>query len=203
MIVTGYRGEQIEAHFRDGAEWGVEIEYSPPGRPGRHRPSAAARPRRDRPARLSCSPGETSSPTRANYPALLDTFARRGPDGLISVNWVEDPCNGAAVYVDDDHRIQRIVEKPAPGTATTHWNNAGIAVFRPMVFEYAATIGPSPRGEYEIPDAVTAMLEDGLALYAFPLQGFWSDVGTPEDLQRAARALSRDFLIFRCFESSR
>jgi len=189
VIVTGYRGEQIEAHFRNGSQWDATIEYCHQTvRDGTARALLLAREaigQRD----FLLAWGDILA-DRANYPALLDTFARRGPDGLISVNWVEDPCKGAAVYVDDDHRIQRIVEKPAAGTATTHWNNAGIAVFRPVVFEYAAKIGPSPRGEYEIPDAVTAMLENGLALYAFPLQGFWSDVGTPEDLERAARALT-------------
>jgi bifunctional UDP-N-acetylglucosamine pyrophosphorylase/glucosamine-1-phosphate N-acetyltransferase len=125
----------------------------------------------------------------ANYPTLLETFARRRADGLISVNWVEDPYRGAAVYADGDQRIQRIVEKPPAGTSTTHWNNAGIAVFRPVVFDYAAKIERSARGEYELPDAVTAMLGDGLALYAFPLKGLWSDIGTPEDLDRAARVL--------------
>src|SRR5207249_3223494 len=97
---------------------------------------------------------------------------------------------GGAVYVDGDHRIERIVEKPPRGTAKTHWNNAGIAVFRATVFDYAAAVKPSSRGEYEVPDAISAMLADGLAVYAFPLQGFWSDVGTPEDLMRAEELLS-------------
>jgi UDP-N-acetylglucosamine diphosphorylase / glucose-1-phosphate thymidylyltransferase / UDP-N-acetylgalactosamine diphosphorylase / glucosamine-1-phosphate N-acetyltransferase / galactosamine-1-phosphate N-acetyltransferase len=189
LIVTGYRGEQIEAHFRDGAEWGVKIAYRRQAvRDGTARALLLARDAIGQHDFLLAWGDILADP--ANYPALLDTFARRHADGLISVNWVDDPSNGAAVYVDGDQRIKQIVEKPAPGTATTHWNNAGIAVFRPVVFEYAAAVGPSPRGEYEIPDAITAMLEDGLALYAFPLQGFWSDIGTPEDLQRAARVLS-------------
>jgi NDP-sugar pyrophosphorylase family protein len=189
VIVTGYRSEQIEAHFREGSKWGVHIEYRHQAvRDGTARALLLAREaigQRD----FLLAWGDILA-DRANYPTLLDAFARRRPDGLISVNWVEDPCKGAAVYVDADQRIERIVEKPAAGTATTHWNNAGIAVFRPVVFEYAARIGPSPRGEYEIPDAITAMLENGLALYAFPLQGFWSDIGTPEDLERVARVLN-------------
>ena len=62
-------------------------------------------------------------------------------------------------------------------------------MFRSAVFDYAAAVKPSPRGEYEIPDAISAMLIDGLAVYAFPLQGFWSDVGTPEDLMQAEELL--------------
>ena len=44
----------------------------------------------------------------------------------VGLNWVEDPWAGAAVYLDADNRIERIQEKPPKGTATTHWNNAGL-----------------------------------------------------------------------------
>ena len=61
----------------------------------------------------------------------------------------------------------------------------------PALFEHAASVKPSSRGEYEIPDAITAMLAAELRVYAFPLQGFWTDVGTPEDLARAEALLTR------------
>jgi dTDP-glucose pyrophosphorylase len=126
---------------------------------------------------------------RSNYPGLLRTFSDSRADGLLAVNWVEDPWRGAAVYVDRENRIERIVEKPPAGTATTHWNNAGIAVFQPVVFDFAAAVPPSPRGEYEIPDAIAAMIAAGLAVHAHPLRGFWSDVGTPQDLERVEKLL--------------
>ena len=55
----------------------------------------------------------------------------------------------------------------------------------------STSVKPSSRGEYEIPDAITAMLAAELRVYAFPLQGFWTDVGTPEDLARAEALLTR------------
>ena len=77
--------------------------------------------------------------------------------------------------------IARIEEKPAPGTATTHWNNAGLFVFAPVLFDYTATLQPSGRGEYELPDAITALIADGHTAYGLELTGGWRDVGTPED----------------------
>jgi UDP-N-acetylglucosamine diphosphorylase / glucose-1-phosphate thymidylyltransferase / UDP-N-acetylgalactosamine diphosphorylase / glucosamine-1-phosphate N-acetyltransferase / galactosamine-1-phosphate N-acetyltransferase len=188
VVVTGYRADRIENHFGDGARLGVELVYRRQEvQDGTARALLLGRDSiADRPFLLAW--GDILAEPK-NYPALLATFRERQPDGLLGVNWVEDPCRGAAVYVDADNRIERILEKPPPGTAQTHWNNAGIAVFRPAVFDYAAAVKPSPRGEYEIPDAISAMLGDGLAVYAFPLQGFWSDVGTPEDLQRAEELL--------------
>lgn len=189
VLITGYRSERIEEHFGDGRRFGVEIAYRRQEvRDGTARALALARDAiagRD----FVLAWGDILTEPR-NYPRLVETFVRRSADGLLAVNWVEDPCRGAAVYVDSDDRIERIVEKPPPGTATTNWNNAGIGVFRSLIFDFAAKVPKSPRGEYEIPDALTAMLEARLGLYAFRLEGFWSDVGTPQDLERVERLLS-------------
>ncbi|HSD09857.1 MAG TPA: nucleotidyltransferase family protein [Candidatus Binatia bacterium] len=188
VVVTGYRADRIEQYFGNGSRLGVEIVYRRQEvQDGTARALLLGRDSiADRPFLLVW--GDILAEA-GNYSTLLATFRERQSDGLLGVNWVEDPCRGAAVYVDRDNRIERIVEKPPPGTAQTHWNNAGIAVFRSVIFAYAAAVKPSPRGEYEVPDAISAMLADGLAIYAFPLRGFWSDVGTPEDLTRAEELL--------------
>ena len=188
VIVTGYRAERIEDHFGNGARFGMELAYRrQERRDGTARALLLGRDAvGDRPFLLAW--GDILS-DRRNYPALLARFSELRPDGLLAVNWVEDPHRGAAVYVDARNRIERIVEKPPRGTANTHWNNAGIGVFTADVFEYAGTVRPSPRGEYELPDVISAMIADGRTIYALPLEGFWSDVGTPADLARAERLL--------------
>lgn len=189
VMVTGYRAEAIESHFGDGSRLGVEIAYRRQEvRDGTARALLLGRDAIGAQPFLLAWGDILAEP--ASYPALLETFVAKRADGLLAVTWVEDPCKGAAVYVGAENRIERIVEKPPPGTATTHWQNAGIGVFQPSIFDFAADVNPSPRGEYEIPDALTAMLAAGRALYAFPLRGFWSDVGTPEDLARAEKLLA-------------
>lgn len=187
-IVTGYLAEKIERRFGDGSRLGVEISY--------HRQEV-----RDGTARallltrdaIGVNPfvlawGDILT-ERTNYPAMVRRFDETAADGLLAVNWTDDPFRGAAVYVDGDGRIEKIVEKPPKGTATTNWNNAGIGVFAPMLFDYAANVRKSPRGEYELPDAIAAMIADRQRVYSFPLEGYWSDVGTPEDLAAAEARL--------------
>jgi NDP-sugar pyrophosphorylase family protein len=189
VMVTGYRAERIEEHFGDGRRLGVTIQYRRQTvRDGTARALLLGREAIGNRA-FVLAWGDILAEQR-NYPRLLETFARRRADGLLAVNWVEDPYRGAAVYLDSEDRIERIVEKPPKGTATTHWNNAGIGVFRPVLFDHAADVEKSARGEYEIPDALTAMLRGRQALYGFRLEGFWSDVGTPEDLAEVERLLT-------------
>ena len=126
------------------------------------------------------------------YAQAIRVFGETGGEGVITLNWVDDPCTGGAVIVDEDGRVTRVIEKPPKGQIPSHWNSAGILVFKPVVFDYLARLEPSARGEYELPDAVNAMLADGLSVYPSYLEGDWMDVGTVEAIAVAEAMLSRE-----------
>ncbi len=184
VVVTGYLGEQIEAALGDGRELGLAIVYR-----RQARMDGTARALLLAESLLADAPfvvswGDILVPIPF-YAELLDAYARRPCDALLAVNAVDDPWRGAAVYVGGDGRVEALVEKPAPGSSTTGWNNAGIMAFAPLALAYARQLQPSPRGEYELPQAVAEMVRDGCAVRALPVRGPWSDVGTPEDLAAA------------------
>ena len=58
-----------------------------------------------------------------------------------------------------------------------------------MAFAYADRVEASPRGEYELPQAVATMIAEERIVRAHPVQGFWSDLGTPADLAAAEHAI--------------
>jgi len=190
VVVTGYLGEQIERRLGDGGGLGLEIRYA-----------RQAQPQGTAKALLQAEPFAGSGAfvlgwgdiliEPAFYGELLGEFRRQPCDLLVGVNEVDDPWQGAAVYVDDTWRVVRMEEKPARGSSTTRWNNAGIFVAAPRLWAYARRLAPSPRGEYELPQAMAQMIDDGLTVRALPVRGFWSDVGTPADLE-AARATFRE-----------
>ncbi len=115
----------------------------------------------------------------STYRAICDLA--QGADGVLAVKEVDDPHGGAAVYVEGD-RITRIVEKPPQGTSTTPFVNAGIYCFGPVVFDELERIPLSPRGEYELTDAIHQLLAHGAHLRWYQIEGFWRDIGRPEDL---------------------
>jgi UDP-N-acetylglucosamine diphosphorylase / glucose-1-phosphate thymidylyltransferase / UDP-N-acetylgalactosamine diphosphorylase / glucosamine-1-phosphate N-acetyltransferase / galactosamine-1-phosphate N-acetyltransferase len=189
VVVTGYRGEQIEAHLGNGDALDMQLSYRrQPRAEGTARALLLARDAvEDGPFLLSWGDIVVDGD---EYAALLVDFARSPCDTLLSVNEVDDPWCGAAVYVDSERRVTRLVEKPPPGSSTTRWNNAGIFIFTRRIFTYAERLAPSPRGEYELPQAIAAQLAAGHVVRAHPLRGFWSDLGTPDDLQVAERAFT-------------
>jgi dTDP-glucose pyrophosphorylase len=109
---------------------------------------------------------------------------------VLGVQWAEDPCRGAAVY-EQDGRVLRIVEKPAPGTSATHWNSAGLYAFTTEIFEELSRIPLSPRGEYELTSAVELLLAHGREVRMYAVSGPWLDVGRPEDLAAAEALLKK------------
>jgi dTDP-glucose pyrophosphorylase len=75
-------------------------------------------------------------------------------------------------------------EKSKPGEVTSPWYNAGIYSFRPSIFEFTAKLKRSPRGEYELTDAIRELAHSDKKVKALELAGEWADVRDPEILAR-------------------
>lgn len=191
VVVTGYYANLIEDHFGDGRKFDMEMAYVRQEKIDGT--GSALHLTRDVVGNETffMSFGDIITSIE-NYPRLIEDYRRQPCAALISLVEVEDPYRGAAVYVDEDYKITKIIEKPEKGTSTTQWNNAGIFVFDPLIFDYTANLTLSPRGEYELPEAFQNMLEDGLEVRGFPLKGLWGDIGTPEDVEQMTSLLEND-----------
>ncbi|PYJ51420.1 MAG: nucleotidyl transferase, partial [Verrucomicrobia bacterium] len=95
---------------------------------------------------------------------------------------------GGAVFLNQEMELVDLREKPKPGEPTSPWYNAGIYAFRPSIFDFTAKLKPSPRGEYELTDAVRALAHSGKKVKALELIGGWADVRDPEILARLNQA---------------
>ena len=193
ILIVRYLGEKVRECLGDGSRLGVAIDYV--RQSDRYGTGAALLEARDHvghePALMTYADILSS---RENYAAVLNTFREKGGVGVITLNWVEDPCQGGAVEVSEDGRMLRIIEKPPKGLVPSHWNSAGIFVFDPIVFQYLESLKPSSRGEYELTDAMNAMINDGLAIHPYYLRGQWIDVGRPEDISAAEEMLAQEGL---------
>lgn len=191
VIVTRYLGEVIEARLGDGSGLGVKIDYVRQSE--RYGTGAALDEARRFAAAgpLMMVYGDIITPA-VNYQGAIRVFEEFSPSAVMTLNWMDDPWAGGAVHVDDSGLVRAVIEKPSKGQVVSHWNSAGIFVFDPVVFEYLARLQPSERGEYELPDALNAMIRDGLQIRPYYLQGEWRDVGTPDDIAAAERILREE-----------
>ncbi len=183
IVVIGHPGLQIQRYLGSGEAFGVSIEYAHQKMAnGTAKALALCEPLVDKePFFLSygdilCAP--------QNYPRMCAQFRRSPCDALLAVNWMDDPYQGGAVYCRAQNRIVRIVEKPRKGSSTTHWNSAGCMILTPIVFQHIRRLKKSARCEYELTRAIASMLSARADIRAYPVTGYWADLGTPQDIAR-------------------
>jgi NDP-sugar pyrophosphorylase family protein len=179
QIIVGYRADVVRDYFGDGSKLGIAVEYATQvvqDGTGRvvelARDFAAADP-------FILSYGDILVDP-ANYHRLV---ALDDADALISVKYNPgEIAKGGAVFVNERFEMTDLREKPKPGEPTSPWYNAGIYAFRPSIFEFTARLEKSPRGEYELTDAIRALALSGRRVQALELSGDWADVRDPEVL---------------------
>lgn len=107
--------------------------------------------------------------------ALWAFHRRAGGAASIALTRVEDPSRYGVVPLDGDGRVEAFIEKPAPGTAPTHWINAGTYVLEPEVLDLVPV---GARRSIER-DVFPQLVERG-DLFAMESSSYWIDAGTPE-----------------------
>jgi dTDP-glucose pyrophosphorylase len=189
-IVTGWRAEMLEDYFGDGARWGVSIQYA--RQVVQDGTGSAPVPAKgfvgQDPFLLTYGDILVKPET---YQQMLARFQSGSFAGVITVTRGEDVRKGGVNFFDAEFCLTRLVEKPTaaqleqlqmegwlkPGDPA--WYNAGIYIFRPVVYEYIARLKKSPRGEYELTDAVIAMVAAGHRIAGLEIPGRWVDVRDP------------------------
>jgi dTDP-glucose pyrophosphorylase len=92
-------------------------------------------------------------------------------------------AKGGCVVVNGRFELTDLIEKPA-GPPPSPWYNAGVYTFRSGIFDFTARLEKSPRGEYELTDAIRALAQSGRTVRVIELAGEWADVRDPEVLAR-------------------
>lgn len=102
---------------------------------------------------------------------------------------VANPREYGVVEYDKDGEIQGLVEKPKQ--PMSNWAIPGIYVLDQLVFEFLPNLKPSPRGELEIIDLLTAYLNAGKLFSVKSSRGnAWFDLGTPDSILSASVFIS-------------
>jgi thioredoxin type arsenate reductase len=201
FIVTGFRADVIENYFSDGVKWCVRIAY------GRQlvQDGTGKAPEL---AKGFVGP-ESFLLTYGDILVKPDTYrqmVRRFDEGkfsaLVTATAGDDVTKGGLLIFDKEFCLKRLIEKPSatqldelrqqgdlkPGGPV--WYNAGIYIFRPTLFDFTAGLQKSPRDEYELTDAISAMLAAGHRIAGIEISGRWVDVRDPEvlaSLEQTAR----------------
>ena len=179
LLIVGWRAEVVKEFFGDGSKFGVQISYETQiVQDGTGRVVALAQDFVGNDSFLLSYGDILIAPE--NYRRIRDALGEG--EAVISVKRSDDVSQGGAVFVNDRFELTDLREKPKPGEPTSPWYNAGVYAFRPSIFDHIAKLQPSPRGEYELTDAIRNLALTGKKVQALEIAGDWADVRDPEIL---------------------
>jgi len=145
----------------------------------------------------------TAIPVKAAQSAVDESFAVISGDNLYSVrdletirdddgwNWVAgfrhaEPQNFGVLQQDEQGFLKQIVEKPKEFVGDTI--NVGLYAFQPEIFQALDRIDVSPRGEYELTDAVNLLAREH-RVRVRPIHDGWFDFTSPTDVEKLSKVL--------------
>ena len=194
-LITGWKAEVIEGHFGDGADLGVSITYARQlVQDGTGKAPELAKEFVGDDAFLLTYGDILVKPE--TYAQMLERWRADDFAGLATVTGSEDVTKGGLFFFDEAFLLKHLVEKPSSEELDAlradgwlkdgkpAWYNAGIYIFTPTIFEHTARLEKSPRGEYELTDALSTLLSAGAAVAGVEIAGRWVDVRDPEVLRR-------------------
>ncbi|HZO91582.1 MAG TPA: NDP-sugar synthase [Chthonomonadaceae bacterium] len=173
IFTLSYRARDIIEYFGGGSRWGVHIQYA-----------------------IEDEPLGTAGGLKAMQPLLRETFCVLSGDGITDFDLsaaleahrrhsaeatmllyrLPDPAalsEFGVVETDAAGRIQRFVEKPAPGQASGDTINTGIYLLEPSIL----TRIPGDRPFDFSRDLFPELLREGARFFGYRAQGYWCDIG--------------------------
>ena len=101
----------------------------------------------------------------------------------------ENPEKYGVLIRDGEDFLERIIEKPKEFVGDLI--NAGLYKFTPDVFGKLDKIEKSPRGEFEITDAISLLAKEKKVKIK-QIEDYWLDFGNPSDIEKVSKFLDEN-----------
>lgn len=173
IMAVGHLAELIMTFFGDGSKFGVRIKYSREDEPlGTAGPLSLIRD--ELTETFLVMNGDIL--TTLNYSDLIDYHRSSGAIATIALNRRDIYIDFGVVKLDENSYIADYIEKPT----LKYLVSMGVYVFEPRVLDYI------PEGKkFDFPELVKKLISAGEKVKGYVYDGYWLDIGRPEDYERA------------------
>jgi NDP-sugar pyrophosphorylase family protein len=177
-MAVGHLAELLIAYFGDGSKLGLKIEYSKEEKPlGTTGPLALISGLTDT---ILVMNGDVL--TMLDYRDLLAYHQQKGAVATIAMHERIVKIDLGVIETNANNDLINYIEKPS-----YHYRaSMGIYVFEPAILRY---IQPGERLDF--PDLVHLLLQNGEKVVGYPYDGYWLDIGRPDDYEQAVEEFSR------------
>jgi NDP-sugar pyrophosphorylase family protein len=173
IISIGHLGELIMNFFGDGSKFGVNIEYAKEDQPLGTAGGLGLMKDKLKETFLMIN-GDTL--TTLSFSQLIEYHKTGNAIGTIALKKRETYIDFGIVELDSSGCVTAYTEKPT----LEHLVSMGVYIFEPGVLKYIRA------GErLDFPDLVKLLLSKGETIKGFVFDGYWLDIGRPEDYEKA------------------
>jgi NDP-sugar pyrophosphorylase family protein len=171
-LAVGHLAGLIQAYFKEGREWGVELSYAYETTPLGTAGPISRLPHDGRP--LLVLNGDLL--TTLDFGELVRFHHQNGAAATIGTKRRTETVQFGVIETAPDGKITQYREKPN----LDYRVSMGIYVFSPEVREYI------PRSEkFDFPDLVERLIQNNKRVLAYESDAYWLDIGRPDDYRRA------------------
>jgi glucose-1-phosphate thymidylyltransferase len=192
VIISPETGREIQTALGDGSQWGAKFTFIPQDRPaGLAHAVSTARPF------LGSSDFVMYLGDNLIGTMIRESVQRFQTDTSVAASVmlkeVSNPAAFGVAEVDASGQVTRLVEKPKEPKSNLAL--VGVYMFRPSIFDAIGQIRPSARGELEITDAISKLIELGGKVHFSRLTSWWLDTGKKDDLLIANHTVLDSWLV--------
>ena len=178
VLTVGHLASLLRSYFGDGAQWELDITYSQEQVPlGTAGPIALVQ---GLDKTFLVTNGDVL--TTLNLKKLIAFHKQKGGIATIAAHRRQVKIDLGVIQWDGDGRVSGYIEKPT----TDYTVSMGMYIFEPRVLEYI------PAGEYlDFPNLVLKLIAQGERVSGYTFDGYWMDLGRPDDYAQANEDFSR------------
>lgn len=172
-MAVGHLQQLLEAFFGDGSKWGISISYSSEEKPlGTAGPLHLIENFDDD---FLVMNGDVL--TNIDYGKFFETHKTSGAICTIATYKKPVKINLGVIKANEDGTIYDYIEKPTLDYSVS----MGVYAFKKEVLQYI------PKDQYfDFPDLIKTLIKNDKKVSSYLFDGYWLDIGRPEDYEKAA-----------------